>query len=240
MYEILFYFYIYGFLGWCTEVAYAGVKEGRFVNRGFLNGPICPIYGVGVSIVILFLGNYKEHVVILYLASVILVTILEWMTGLILEKVFHHRWWDYSNRPLNIHGYVCLLFSMIWGAACVLIVKFIHPLIQVGIDYVPIIVGVIVLVVCSLGMFADLWVTTVTVQKMNRGLEKMQEIAKELHRISDELGESIFQEVSEAKEKTEEVQQKIFELKDMKAFPKMQSKDYKESFEDLRSYLKRK
>ena len=130
MYYLILYFFVYGFLGWCTEVAFAACKERKFVNRGFLNGPICPIYGIGVGIVVQFLTPYKENLVLLYIASVVMVTALEWVTGFILEKIFHNKWWDYSKMPLNLNGYVCLLFSLIWGAACVLIVDFIHPLIH--------------------------------------------------------------------------------------------------------------
>ena len=137
MYYLILYFFVYGFLGWCTEVAFAACKERKFVNRGFLNGPICPIYGIGVGIVVQFLTPYKENLVLLYIASVVMVTALEWVTGFILEKIFHNKWWDYSKMPLNLNGYVCLLFSLIWGAACVLIVDFIHPLIHKVLSWIP-------------------------------------------------------------------------------------------------------
>lgn len=101
MYYLILYFFVYGFLGWCTEVAFAACKERKFVNRGFLNGPICPIYGIGVGIVVQFLTPYKENLVLLYIASVVMVTALEWVTGFILEKIFHNKWWDYSKMPLE-------------------------------------------------------------------------------------------------------------------------------------------
>ena len=123
VYYLLLYFFTYGFLGWCTEVAYATTKQGKFVNRGFLNGPICPIYGVGVSVVIYFLTPLSGNLIFLYVTSTILVTVLEGLTGYFMDKIFHHKWWDYSNQPLNIGGYVCLIFSLVWGVACVAIVK---------------------------------------------------------------------------------------------------------------------
>ena len=115
IYYFILYFFTYGFFGWCTEVAFAAFKQGKFVNRGFLNGPICPIYGVGVSVVVSFLTPLEESLILLYAASTILVTFIEWLTGYLMDKIFHHKWWDYSNQPLNIGGYVCLLFSLIWG-----------------------------------------------------------------------------------------------------------------------------
>ena len=122
LYYLFQCFFIYAFLGWCTEVAFAAFKEHRFVNRGFLNGPICPVYGFGVVAVIHFLTPLRSNLLLLYLGSAILVTAIEWLTGFILEKVFHNKWWDYSNMPLNLNGYVCLLFSLIWGVFCVFIV----------------------------------------------------------------------------------------------------------------------
>ena len=201
MYYLILYFFVYGFLGWCTEVAFAACKERKFVNRGFLNGPICPIYGIGVGIVVQFLTPYKENLVLLYIASVVMVTALEWVTGFILEKIFHNKWWDYSKMPLNLNGYVCLLFSLIWGVACVLIVDFIHPLIHEVLSWIPFPVGMTLIVVLSIVMFVDLYVTASTILKMNKHLEKMKEIAADLHRISDELGESIYQEVVEVLER---------------------------------------
>ena len=201
MYYLILYFFVYGFLGWCTEVAFAACKERKFVNRGFLNGPICPIYGIGVGIVVQFLTPYKENLVQLYIASVVMVTALEWVTGFILEKIFHNKWWDYSKMPLNLNGYVCLLFSLIWGVACVLIVDFIHPLIHKVLSWIPFPVGMTLIVVLSIVMFVDLYVTASTILKMNKHLEKMKEIAADLHRISDELGESIYQEVVEVLER---------------------------------------
>lgn len=201
MYYLILYFFVYGFLGWCTEVAFAACKERKFVNRGFLNGPICPIYGIGVGIVVQFLTSYKENLVLLYIASVVMVTALEWVTGFILEKIFHNKWWDYSKMPLNLNGYVCLLFSLIWGVACVLIVDFIHPLIHKVLSWIPFPVGMTLIVVLSIVMFVDLYVTASTILKMNKHLEKMKEIAADLHRISDELGESIYQEVVEVLER---------------------------------------
>lgn len=201
MYYLILYFFVYGFLGWCTEVAFAACKERKFVNRGFLNGPICPIYGIGVGIVVQFLTPYKENLVLLYIASVVMVTALEWVTGFILEKIFHNKWWDYSKMPLNLNGYVCLLFSLIWGVACVLIVDFIHPLIHKVLSWIPFLVGMTLIVVLSIVMFVDLYVTASTILKMNKHLEKMKEIAADLHCISDELGESIYQEVVEVLER---------------------------------------
>lgn len=209
IYYFILYFFVYGFLGWCTEVAFAACKERKFVNRGFLNGPICPIYGIGVGVVVQFLREFRSNFILLYLTSIILVTVLEWITGFILEKVFHNKWWDYSDMPFNINGYVCLLFSLIWGVACVVIVDFIHPLIHKGLTFIPVWIGIVLIVILGIVMFADLYVTASGILKMNKRLAKMDEIAEELHKLSEELGENIFRGVMETLEIQEDGKKKF-------------------------------
>ena len=99
IYEVLWIFIIYAFFGWCTEVSYAALDRGIFVNRGFLNGPYCPIYGIGVLTVVVVLTPLKENLLILYIGSFFLTTILEFLTGFILEKVFHNK------RRINVIVY---------------------------------------------------------------------------------------------------------------------------------------
>lgn len=266
LYEAMLCFFIYGFLGWGTEVAFAAGKERRFVNRGFLNGPICPIYGVGVVAVVVLLEPYKNNLLVLYVASIIVVTALEWVTGFILEKLFHSKWWDYSNMPLNLNGYVCLLFSLIWGVACVAIVKWIHPLIYKGVKILPVWFGTILLIIFGIGILADLYVTVTNILQMNRHLARMEEIAEELRKISDELGANISENVLEAMERKDDIEEDMQEYREelkaqaeelrekyrdikfknarsvrriLRAFPRMQSRKHSEAMEDLREYLKR-
>lgn len=203
IYSLLLYFFIYSFLGWCTEVAYATVKERRFVNRGFLNGPWCPIYGVGVSAVVTLLDGFRDSLLLLYLSSLVLVTLIEGMTGFIMDKIFHHKWWDYTGLPLNIGGYVCLPFSIAWGAACVVIVKGIHPLIERLVGFLPEAAGAALLCVLTVCLAADVAVTTAGILKLNRRLDMLERIGAELHEISDRMGANIHENVMDAMEKAE-------------------------------------
>ena len=136
--ETLWLFLIYAFLGWCTEVAFAAVTRGKFVNRGMANGPICPIYGFGVLAVLFCRQPFRGNFFLLFLGSVVVTSLLELVTGWALEKFFHDKWWDYSNEPFNIKGYICLEFSIIWGLACVLVVDVIHPMIRKLVDLIPV------------------------------------------------------------------------------------------------------
>lgn len=203
IYRLLLYFFLYSFLGWCTEVAYATVKERRFVNRGFLGGPWCPIYGVGVSAVVTLLDGFQDSLLLLYLSSFVLVILIEGMTGFIMDKIFHHKWWDYTGLPFNIGGYVCLPFSIAWGAACLVIVKGVHPLVERLVGLLPEAAGLALICVLTAGLAADLAVTTAGILKLNRRLDMLERIGAELREISDRMGANIHENVMDAMERAE-------------------------------------
>ena len=115
LYHILAYFLIYSCIGWCLEVIYAAATTGQLVNRGFLNGPVCPIYGFGMIIVLFALTPLQHSILLLYIGGVILPSALELVGGWALYKLYHTRWWDYSDFPFNIGGYICLEFCLLWG-----------------------------------------------------------------------------------------------------------------------------
>ena len=211
-YELVWIFIIYAFIGWCTEVSYAALDRGIFVNRGFLNGPYCPIYGCGVVIVVAALTPLKDNLLILFAGSFLLTSILEYITGFILEKVFHNKWWDYSNKPFNLHGYICLKFSIYWGLACTFIMDVIHPIIYKGITMIPHILGVVLLCIIMSAFAVDCGVTVTTILKFNKRLKVMDEMAAKIHKLSDEIGENIYENVTTAVEKSEEFQETHEEL----------------------------
>ena len=268
IYYSILYFFVYGFLGWCTEVIFAAFKQHRFVNRGFLNGPICPIYGVGVTLVIACLEAFQSNLLLLYISSVILVTVLEGVTGWAMDKLFHNKWWDYSKLPFNIGGYVCLLFSLIWGVACVFIVYFVHPLIHQVLSLIPHTAGIALIAILGIALLSDMIVTTSAIVKFNQYLELLKHITDELHAISNQIGAELYQNVmhvldmlesSRQKlddvklEVSEEIRMQIVELKTraqnlgekvpkparrlLKAFPKLESRNYKAQLELFRQKL---
>ena len=230
IYFILLYFFVYGFLGWCTEVGFAAFKTHHFVNRGFLNGPICPIYGVGVTAVITILTPYKSDIIVLYILSVVLVTVLEGVTGWAMDKIFHNKWWDYSDMPLNIGGYVCLLFSIVWGFACLFIIYFIQPLVHDLLAFIPTIVGIILIIILGITLIADLYVTASTIFKFNRRLAAMEKIAAEMHEISEQIGQEIFEKTIRAMDRQEASKEKLATATD----------EFKEKMQDTASGLKEK
>ena len=107
VYIYIILFFIYSFLGWSIEVFREFQDKNHFVNRGFLIGPICPIYGVGGVLMLLTLGKYKDSPIVLFCMSIIIFSILEYFTSYIMEKLFKARWWDYSNNKYNLNGRIC-------------------------------------------------------------------------------------------------------------------------------------
>lgn len=222
-YEVAWIFVIYAFLGWCTEVAYAALETGKFVNRGFLNGPVCPVYGCGVLVVIVILTPLKENFLVLFLGSIILTSVIEFITGFLLEKLFHNQWWDYSNEHFNICGYVCLKFSILWGIACTLIMDVIHPTIYKIIRLVPKLPGTILLVFFCIAFAVDLVITVSTILKFNEHLKMLDELGAKIKVVSNEIGENIYEGVTTVLEKSD----------DFKETMEIKSTEFSENHEEL-------
>ena len=209
MYRFLWIFFIYAFLGWCTEVSYAALVSGRFINRGFLNGPVCPIYGLGVVLVMACLEPFRDNLLLLFVCSVLLTSLLEWITGFVLEKLFHQRWWDYSNEPFNLGGYVCLRFSIAWGLACVFVSEILHPTVLLLIRLIPRPVGWVLLGVFGTAMAVDLVATVRTIAKLNRQLDQIDEMAQRIREASNEFGENLADRVLDAAEKGSDLRENL-------------------------------
>ncbi|MEG1002603.1 putative ABC transporter permease [Clostridium sp.] len=126
--SLIILFAIYSFLGWCAEVIYQYWTQKKFINRGFLYGPFCPIYGICILLVINLLERFSNNLIVLFLISTILISFIEYTTSFVLEKLFHLKWWDYTDDPLNLHGRICFHFSLGWGLATVFAIKIVHPI----------------------------------------------------------------------------------------------------------------
>lgn len=224
MADIYLYFFIYAFLGWCLEVVYAALKEGKFINRGFLNGPFCPIYGFGVIAVVNFLKPVQHNFILLFIGSVVIASSIELIAGYVLEKIFHQKWWDYSEVPFNVGGYICPLFSFMWGVACLVVVGEIHPMIVNMVQYIPITASIIILLILSSVLIIDLVAIVKSILELNKKLERIDELSALLRKSSDELGENLAtgvialsakkDELEElAEQKKEEIVEKIIQAK---------------------------
>lgn len=214
---------VYSFLGWCCEVAFAAVRRGIFVNRGFLNGPVCPIYGFGVLIVLLVLEPVKDNLALLFFGSMVLTSALEFFIGFIMEQFFHDKWWDYSENPFNIKGYICLEFSLVWGAACVLVVDVIHPMIFKLICAIPEKLSLWLMVFFTAVLISDAVITLWNMLKLPKRLRAIDELEKAMTAVSDAIGEKVYEGVERSKERSEAFDEKHPELAERR----------KEAFEDV-------
>ena len=191
LYQAVGLFCLYAFLGWCVEVAFVAVTCGRVVNRGFLNGPVCPIYGFGMLGVLYLLRPVEENLLLLFLGGMVLASALELAGGWALNRLFHTRWWDYSNEPFNLGGYICLKFSLMWGLGTVMVVRLVHPALYDLFLWIPRRLGVGLEVVLTLIFLADLAATVVTVMGLERDLKELHELAGTLRRGSDMLTQKV-------------------------------------------------
>ena len=130
-------FFIYSLAGWLVEMIPATIREKKFVDRGFLVGPYCPIYGCGVILITLLLQKYADDIVVTFFLSVIICGTLEYLTSYVMEKIFKARWWDYSNNKFNINGRICLETLVPFGIGGVLVLFVFNPFLEKIINLIP-------------------------------------------------------------------------------------------------------
>ncbi|MCD7730657.1 MAG: hypothetical protein LUI05_04070 [Oscillospiraceae bacterium] len=176
LYQLAFIFLIYAVLGWICEEVFAFVKHGKIINRGFLAGPVCPIYGFGMLIISACLAPIRNIPLLLFLGSAILTTALEFLTGFILEQFFHTKWWDYSKEHFNVKGYICLKFSILWGLAGVFMMDIVHPPVMKLIDRIPHKIGCIILAVAAVILVIDITTTLISMIDLRRSLKRFDEL----------------------------------------------------------------
>ncbi len=200
-YQMAWYFVIYSFGGWVIEVIFHAVTQGKIINRGFLNGPVCPVYGFGVLSVFAMgsLAGRTGTVAVenlpvwkLFAGGVVLATAVELIAGWLLNRLFHARWWDYSDRPFNYHGYICLEFSLIWGMAIAFVVREIQPTVRsISDTLIPERYGWPILSVLYAVYLADLIITVLTVLRFNRRLEELDRMRASMRTVSDGMSRII-------------------------------------------------
>lgn len=180
LFEILTYFIIYSLFGWIMESTVRTISEKKIINTGFLRGPFCPIYGIGAIIMLLFLDKFQDKPILLFFIATTILTIWEYLVGVLLEKMFKTKYWDYSNYKFNFQGRICLTHAICWGILGVVFVRYLHPFIEeiiLNIDktllyYVVSIIGLVLTV--------DFITTVVRVKNIKITLQRVEELNKEI------------------------------------------------------------
>lgn len=222
LYHVLAFFLIYSCTGWCLEVIFAAATTGQLVNRGFLNGPVCPIYGFGMIIVLFTLTPLQDSVLLLYIGGVILPSALELVGGWALYKLYHTRWWDYSDFPFNIGGYICLEFSLLWGVGTLVVMRIVHPVVAGLVDMIPPFVGFVVMCVLYAVYAADVVVTAFAASGLAKTLDAMEQLADSIHAVSDAMTQLLGTTTLNADQKLDEqrLQLKLAAAEAREAAPK--------------------
>lgn len=187
-YTYILLFFIYSFLGWCMEVGLSLFNEKKFINRGFLLGPYCPIYGCGVLLLTMLLSGYKDDVFALFALTFFICSFLEYVTSWIMEKIFKLRWWDYSNLKFNINGRICLETMLPFAIIGVLCIMYVNPFFIGLIDKISNIIKTIVTILLITLIVVDYIIScnvTFNLKRVTKNVKKdsTEEIKNAIHKF---------------------------------------------------------
>jgi len=231
-------FIIFSFVGWVSEVLYVGIFfEHRFVNRGFLHGPLCPIYGFGGLSILLLPQELYSTWFLLFCASMLLGTVVEYLSSWILEKLFHTRWWDYSRYKFNIHGRVCLLNSVLFGVLGLVIIHFIQPQVMKLLSLFSSTVLTVTADVLAVALVVDLLITVRRLVDFSVSMARLAAIKESLLERFDRREEFN----AALHKKLEALQPRLKNLESfIHRFPTLKSINYREELMLLKERLQKK
>lgn len=178
-------FILYSFIGWVLECISKTIEEKEFVNSGFLNGPICPIYGLGSILMLACLSFLKDNPILLFFASFIILSVWEYVVGIILEKVFKTKYWDYSHLKFNFQGRICLKNSIYWGILGVAFICFINPFVESYIKLIPLNVLFCIDVVILTIVIIDLIISIATVNNFELDIKKINDLEQKIKELKN-------------------------------------------------------
>lgn len=214
-------FAAYSFLGWLCETIFCSIGQKKFVYRGFLIGPVCPIYGFGALFILALLTDVKDNLPALFMSAMVVTSVLEYLTSFLMEKLFRAKWWDYSKKPFNIHGRVCLQNSVLFGIMGVLLARYIAPFINSLTAYLDPSAALFLAGGVTALFVADTVVTVFTTLNLN---ERLRELETAAGAFSEDI-----------KKKRHALQARL-----VRAFPNLHSRDYNERLTELREELRRR
>lgn len=194
LYQLLWFYLLYSFIGWTIGTSVAAVREHRFIDVGFLFGPYCPAYGFGAVAFAVFLPELRNHLFFLFLGGVILSSVITFSTGFVLEKIFHRKWWDYSRKRFQFGGYVNLPYTVVWGISAVVCISFINPSLKELLVLIPSNLGTILLIVLYAVLCLDLAGTIMAIKAVHSRLRRLsiiEGVSENLQKAADMMGEGL-------------------------------------------------
>ena len=181
------FFFIYSFIGWVWESCYVSVRKRRWVNRGFLHGPMLPIYGSGALVILISTIGVRENPWLIFLFGMLAATVLEYITGAVMEKMFHVRYWDYSRQKLNLNGYICVSSSLCWGVFSVLLVRAVHIPVERAVLDIPLFITDGAALVLTVIMTVDLTQSFNEAMDLKQVLVQLEESKEQIRKLEEKI-----------------------------------------------------
>ena len=189
--DLLVVFVAYSIIGWIVECIYAAVHRKEFVNRGLLQGPFCPVYGIGMVWITIFFYGLQNHPIFLFVGSTVVSGVVEWICGILIEKFSGRRMWDYSHKKINFNGYTCLSYASLFGLCATISILFIFPWAKTWFVWIPqILMKIVFLTLLGFMIIDFLGISAVLLNRKKSG-KFMPEVTEQLGRISYQINRSI-------------------------------------------------
>lgn len=250
IWDLALFFFLYSIIGWVLEVVYCAAGTGKYHNRGMLAGTYCPIYGFGALLLITFLEQFKGNDLAIFIGSMALCSSLELVGGYLLEKLFRTRWWDYSDHPFNIGGYICLKMSLLWGVAGLVMMKSVHPILSDFVGWLSPFAVVLAAVVIGIIMLSDTIYTVAGILKLNREFVVLEKMHADLLTVSTDVSNDLSKKAIEADHQFQDLKKKADERYKMrihqlgrsqqrllKAFPRLKPKGHENILKRIKEEL---
>lgn len=200
----MLFFYIYCFFGWIIESTYVSVCTGNWVNRGFMRGPVIPIYGTGAIIILFAVIPFRTSPVLVFILGTIVASVLEFVTGFVMERIYKVRYWDYSDKPFNLCGYICLFNSLCWGVLSILLIYLVHSWVEKGVLFLNDMVLLSIDSGISSLFIVDLFNSSTTAVELKKMLANSQKLKDDLMNVHNKMIE-FNTAIANGKEKMDEL-----------------------------------
>ena len=200
----MLFFYIYCFFGWIIESTYVSVCTGNCVNRGFMRGPVIPIYGTGAIIILFAVIPFRTSPILVFIIGTIAASVLEFVTGFVMERIYKVRYWDYSDKPFNLCGYICLFNSLCWGVLSILLIYLVHSWVEKGVLFLNDMVLLSIDSGISSLFIVDLFNSSTTAVELKKMLANSQKLKDDLMNVHNKMIE-FNTAIANGKEKMDEL-----------------------------------
>ncbi|NCE64164.1 hypothetical protein D1159_06070 [Pseudoflavonifractor sp. 524-17] len=191
IYQLFWFFFIYSIAGWCAGVAAAALRKHSFINTGFLGLPLCPAYGVAGIVFAVFLTELRDTLFFLFVWGAVLSAFITFVTGFLLERIFHRKWWDFTRHRFQFEGYISVPLLAVWGVLAVVCVRVVNPLLARLLGLIPRIAGETALLIALILLGLDFLLSLFSVLQLRFRIRRLNELEEDFRNISTNFGNAI-------------------------------------------------